>query len=157
MGLMDAFNADERVEIKVTDLLELMRTAAKAEYLENGIKAGIPVEELWGIVTGEPVELELPEAMEGCTCTGDACDIHFPEEDEPGVEVMFREVNDVNVVAKEGNIFVVTEKGYECTPDDIKDERAVGKPVKCFEYQVPQGWVDKGYVEEVPEDEGISE
>ena len=156
MGLMDAFNADERVEVKVGDLWDLMREAAKATYLENGIKAGVPVEELWGIVTGEPVELDLPEAMEGCTCAGGACDIHFPEEDEPGVEVMFREVNDVNVVAKEGNHFVVTEKGYECTPDDIKDERAVGKPVTGFEDKVPQSWVDKGYVVEVPEHEGVS-
>lgn len=46
-------------------------------------------------------------------------------------------------------MFVVTEYGYEKTLDHIKPERAVGKPVKGFEYRVPASWLKKGYVREV--------
>lgn len=53
--------------------------------------------------------------------------------------------------AKDGCIFVCTEYGYENTLDHIKPERAVGEPVKGFEYSVPVSWVEKGYVEEVKE------
>ena len=53
--------------------------------------------------------------------------------------------------AGEGKIFVVTNKGYEKTPDKVKPERAIGKPVKGFERSVPVSWLNKGYVEEVEE------
>lgn len=52
-------------------------------------------------------------------------------------------------IAENGKHFVVTVKGYEHTPDKVKPERAIGKPVKGYEYSVPQSWIDKGYVEEV--------
>ncbi len=32
--------------------------------------------------------------------------------------------------AKEGNIFVLTQKRYEATPDRVKKEREVGQPIK---------------------------
>lgn len=51
--------------------------------------------------------------------------------------------------AESGKHFVLTVKGYERTPDRVKLERAVGKPVKGYEYSVSQSWIDKGYVEEV--------
>ncbi len=53
--------------------------------------------------------------------------------------------------AKEGKIFVLTEYGYEKTPCNVKSERAVGKPVKGFEYSVPASWIEKQYVEEITE------
>lgn len=149
MGLMDAFNADERVEVKVGDLWELMDTASKAQYLENGIKAGVPVEYLWGVVTGEPVNCDLPESFEGCT--DDACDINFPDEDDEdlGVESLFEEKVAMYQEAEEGNMFVLTPYGMECTPDKIKAERKVDAPVKGYENRVPVSWVEKGYVREV--------
>lgn len=52
---------------------------------------------------------------------------------------------------KEGKIFVLTRYGYEKTPTNVKPERAVGKPVKEFEYSVPSSWIEKGYVEEITE------
>lgn len=55
--------------------------------------------------------------------------------------------------AGKGNHFVLTEKGYEKTPDHVKPEREVGKPVAGFERKVPSSWVEKGYVVEVPDEE----
>ena len=52
---------------------------------------------------------------------------------------------------KTGNIFVLTNIGYEKTPNNIKTERVIGKPVKGFEYSVPASWLNKGYVEEIEE------
>lgn len=134
MGLMDAFNADERITVKVGDLWELMDTASKAQYLENGIKAGVPVEYLWGVVTGEPV-----------------INIDFPDEDDEdlGVESLFEEKVTMYQEAEEGNMFVLTPYGMECTPEKIRAERAVDAPVKGYEHRVPVSWVEKGYVREV--------
>lgn len=50
--------------------------------------------------------------------------------------------------AKKGNIFLLTKKGYEITPDKVKPERKIGEPVKGYEYSVPLSWVEKGLVEE---------
>lgn len=46
----------------------------------------------------------------------------------------------------DGTMFVLTEKGYEKTPEHVKAERAVGEPVKGFEHRVPASWVEDGYV-----------
>lgn len=53
-----------------------------------------------------------------------------------------------NKTAKSGNIFVLTEKGYENTPDKARPERKVGEPVRGFRKRVPVSWFEKGYVEE---------
>lgn len=53
--------------------------------------------------------------------------------------------------AKAGNIFLVTKKGYEKTPDKVKKKRKIGSPVKGFEYSVSASWIDKGYVKEYRE------
>lgn len=52
-------------------------------------------------------------------------------------------------IAQKGKHFVLTEKGYKKTPDNVKPERSIGKPLKGFEYSVPTSWFEKGYVEEV--------
>ena len=110
MGLADVFGKDDVVEVKVNDLLsyfrEHSRGAVEAEMLKNGIKAGIPLEYLKSFVTGEPVEVDLPEACEGCTCEcgDDYCelDLEDDEDEEPGVEVMFQELNDLTFTADDG-------------------------------------------------------
>lgn len=50
--------------------------------------------------------------------------------------------------AARGKQFVLTAEGYKHTPDRVKPERAVGKPIRGYERSVPQIWIDKGYVEE---------
>lgn len=52
-------------------------------------------------------------------------------------------------IAGLGKHFVLTENGYKCTPDKVKPERAVGRPIIGYEYRVPVLWIKKGYVEEV--------
>ncbi len=47
-----------------------------------------------------------------------------------------------------GKQFILTEIGYNATPDKIKSERKIGKPVKGYETSVPASWVEKGYVVE---------
>lgn len=141
MGMADVFGADTRVEIKVNDLLRYFDRYAKgeaeAEILKKGITAGVPVEYLKGVITGEPVEIEeiLP-----------CCYVDKPEE-----EVLFISEDDMFLNAANGNYFGLTDHGYDCTPDKVKPEREVGKPVKGFERKVPVSWVEKGYVVEMAE------
>ena len=51
--------------------------------------------------------------------------------------------------AIQGNHFVLTQKGYEDTPDKLKSEREIGKPVYEFEESVPTLWLQRGWVKEV--------
>lgn len=53
MGLMDAISAEAKVELKVSELEKLMKNAAKADLIFNGIKADIPHRYMREIVTGE--------------------------------------------------------------------------------------------------------
>lgn len=51
--------------------------------------------------------------------------------------------------AKKGCQWVLTEKGHNATPDYIKPEREIGKPVfprLGYAESVPISWVNKGYV-----------
>ena len=50
--------------------------------------------------------------------------------------------------AEGGKRFLLTEEGYEHTPDEVNPERAVGEPVRGFETHVPASWVDNGWVKE---------
>ena len=50
--------------------------------------------------------------------------------------------------AKKGKRFVLTEKGYDKTPDHVKHERKIGEPIKGFETSVPVSWIHNGYVVE---------
>lgn len=54
----------------------------------------------------------------------------------------------MNNYAQSGKQFLLTEYGYNRTPDHVKHERKVGNPVKGFETVVPASWVEKGYVVE---------
>lgn len=50
--------------------------------------------------------------------------------------------------AQKGKHFVLTEKGYDKTPDHVKHERKIGDPIKRYELSVPTSWIQKGYVAE---------
>lgn len=56
-----------------------------------------------------------------------------------------------NKSAEKGKIFVLTESGYEKSPERVRNERKIGKPLKGYEYRVPISWIKKGYVEEIEE------
>lgn len=56
-------------------------------------------------------------------------------------------------MARFGYEWVLTQRGYDKTPDEIQPYRAVGTPVwawSIYTDSVPVSWVAKGYVEEVP-------
>lgn len=53
-----------------------------------------------------------------------------------------------NKSASKGKYFVLTQKGYDKTPDSVKPERTVGKPLKGYEDRVPYSWYSNGWVEE---------
>ena len=53
-----------------------------------------------------------------------------------------------NTSAQNGKHFVLTEYGYNKTPDRVKLERRIDEPIKGFEYRVPTSWIEKGYVVE---------
>ena len=46
-------------------------------------------------------------------------------------------------IADSGKQFVLTALGYEKTPERVKPERAVGKPIKGYESAVPLLWAKK--------------
>ena len=57
----------------------------------------------------------------------------------------------MNVNAKKGYCFVVTEDGYSFSVNcnqKLKEERAVGRPIKRYEFSVPDTWLENGWVRE---------
>lgn len=56
MGLMDAITAEDRVQLKVSDLETLMKNAAKADLIFNGIRAEVPNRYMREIITGKKEE-----------------------------------------------------------------------------------------------------
>lgn len=52
MGIVDAFTAEARVELKVNELMNLMKYTAKAEVIYNGVKANVPHEYLRACIPG---------------------------------------------------------------------------------------------------------
>lgn len=57
MGLMDSFTSDAPVELKYREYYNLMREAAKAELIENAVKADVPGYYIAAMLTGK---LEMP-------------------------------------------------------------------------------------------------
>lgn len=57
MGLMDSFTSDAPVELKHGEYYKLMREAAKAEIIENAVRADVPGYYIAAMLTGK---LEMP-------------------------------------------------------------------------------------------------
>lgn len=57
MGFMDNFTSDAPVELKHGEYYNLMREAAKAELIENAVKADVPGYYIAAMITGK---LEMP-------------------------------------------------------------------------------------------------
>lgn len=52
MGIIDQFTAERKTEIKITTLMDVMRYAAKADVIYNGVKANVPHEYLRACISG---------------------------------------------------------------------------------------------------------
>lgn len=58
MGIMDAFNAEDRTQIKVSSLYAMLKEGAKAEYLLNAVKCEVPYQYIVQMATGKSGELQ---------------------------------------------------------------------------------------------------
>lgn len=68
MGLADAFSAEDRVQLKVSDLMGIMRSDAlnwaQNQCLVNGIKAHLPHNHMLIMIGEEPTYTEEAGTME---------------------------------------------------------------------------------------------
>lgn len=53
MGMMDAFNAEDRVQVKFSDFYNLMRGCAERDILMNGIETLVPHQYMHMMMTGK--------------------------------------------------------------------------------------------------------
>ena len=56
MGLMDAFNAEDRITLKVTDYGKLVKEAAKADLMMNAVICEVPYTYIRETMTGKREE-----------------------------------------------------------------------------------------------------
>lgn len=56
------------------------------------------------------------------------------------------------VECDKGEIFVVTQAGFDRMPECMKKENCVGAPMKGCEYSVPEKLYVRGYFEKMDED-----
>lgn len=56
MGLVDALNAEDRVELKITELLQLVRGCAERDVMKNGINTDVPHAYMRMMITGKKEE-----------------------------------------------------------------------------------------------------
>jgi hypothetical protein len=57
MGMMDAFNPEDRVQIKISDLYRLMKEGTKAEFILNAVNCEVPYSHIREMVSGKNDEL----------------------------------------------------------------------------------------------------
>ena len=58
MGMMDAFTAEDRTQVKVSSLYQMLKEGAKAELLINAVKCEVPYEYIMQMATGKSGELQ---------------------------------------------------------------------------------------------------
>ena len=58
MGLADAINAEDRVEVKYSDFVRLVKAETERNFLRNAVTAEIPYEFVLKFFTGKNSELE---------------------------------------------------------------------------------------------------
>ena len=53
MGLADAFNAEDRIEVKYSDFYRMVKAEAEVQFLRNAVIAEVPYEEVLKMMTGK--------------------------------------------------------------------------------------------------------
>lgn len=67
MGLVDAFSAEDRVNVRFSDFYNLIKGCTQREMLMNGINCNVPYQSMREMMTG----IKEPDALkEGCECDG---------------------------------------------------------------------------------------
>lgn len=61
MGIADAFSKEERIPVKASEYYSMVKTAARAELLENAVRADVPRDVIVAMITGKSRELAAYE------------------------------------------------------------------------------------------------
>lgn len=56
MGIVDAFSAEDRVQVKFSEFYELMKEATKAELIMNAVNCDVPHRFIRETMTGKKAE-----------------------------------------------------------------------------------------------------
>lgn len=62
MGIMDAFSREDRAEVTVSQLYELVKEAGRADLFRNGVKNMVPYEHILQVMDGDASALALQKA-----------------------------------------------------------------------------------------------
>lgn len=65
MGLVDAFSADDRIQVKFSDFFELVRGCTQRDQMLNAINCNVPHRYIREMVTGKSEEPEKRELQTG--------------------------------------------------------------------------------------------
>ena len=65
MGIIDAFSKEDRTEITVSQLYELVKEAGRADLFRNGVKNKIPYAHILSVLDGSADALADKEAPDG--------------------------------------------------------------------------------------------
>lgn len=65
MGLVDAFGAEDRVQVKFSDFYELVRGCTQRDQMLNAINCNVPHRYIREMVTGKSEEPEKRESQIG--------------------------------------------------------------------------------------------
>ena len=61
MGIADAFSKEDRIPVKASEYYSMVKTAARAELLENAVRADVPRDVIVAMITGKSRELAAYE------------------------------------------------------------------------------------------------
>lgn len=65
MGIIDAFSREDRVDVTVSQLYELVKEAGRADLFRNGVKNKIPYSHILCVMDGDASALETKEDADG--------------------------------------------------------------------------------------------
>lgn len=72
MGLADIFGKDDRIEIKMIELYEILRTGAKVELLMNAVNCDVPHRYIREMATGGKEDQLNETGSQGGTGSGES-------------------------------------------------------------------------------------
>lgn len=63
MGIMDAFSREDRVDVAVSQLYELVKEAGRADLFRNGVKNKIPYAHILCVMDGDAGALSIEKPV----------------------------------------------------------------------------------------------
>lgn len=134
MGIMDAFNAEDRTQIKVSSLYAMLKEGAKAEYLLNAVKCEVPYQYIVQMATGKSGELQdykdtqlTPDNIKELQSNYDklCADVQKYKEENKGLLQSLEQAQNASTVDSASD---VDEQATPETADSINDTEGGGTP-----------------------------